>query len=76
MAGRAKHPCLKDCPDRTAECKRDCPRWAKYEAAKQEEYKERLIDSMISETEFNSNKKRTKRGCFLGSETKSGHTLR
>ena len=71
-----KHPCQKDCPRRTAECRKTCPEYAAYARAKQEEYKARLIDSMISETEFNSNKKRTKRGCFLGSETKSGHTLR
>ena len=35
-------PCQPDCPERTWECKRTCPKWAKYEAKKQEIYAERL----------------------------------
>lgn len=34
-------PCHKDCPERTWDCKLTCPKWAKYEAWKQEEYARR-----------------------------------
>lgn len=36
-----KQPCEKNCPERTAECKKTCPRWAAYWQEKQEEYKRR-----------------------------------
>ena len=35
-------PCHRDCPERTWDCKRTCPKWAKYEAWKQEIYAIRL----------------------------------
>lgn len=35
-------PCHRDCPERTWDCKLTCPRWAEYEAWKQEEYARRL----------------------------------
>ena len=35
-------PCRPDCPDRTWECKRTCPKWLAYEAHKQEVYAKRL----------------------------------
>lgn len=31
-------PCRQDCPDRTAECKKTCPKWAKWETKKQAMY--------------------------------------
>ncbi len=34
-------PCHKDCPERTWDCKLTCPKWAEYEAWKQEEYARR-----------------------------------
>lgn len=48
-----KCPCEKTCPERTAECKRTCPRWAEYEAAKFDDYAERQkkmqhVDDVIS----------------------------
>ena len=36
-----KHPCAKDCPRRSAECRSTCPEWAEYEAAKKADYAER-----------------------------------
>lgn len=71
---RTEHPCRKDCPKRTAECKRDCPDWAKYAAAKKTEYEARVVQSMIDDAMYNAERKRTKRGCFLGSETRPRHT--
>lgn len=71
---RAKHPCKKDCPLRTAECKRDCQDWARYAEEKKAEYAERVLQSMIDDTLYNMDRKRTKRGCFLASETKPRHT--
>lgn len=35
-------PCKRDCPDRTWDCKISCPKWAEYEAKKQEIYEKRL----------------------------------
>ena len=34
-----KQPCEKDCPKRTAECKKTCPDWEKFEKEKFENYK-------------------------------------
>ena len=36
---RPKQPCKKDCPDRTAECKKTCPKWKEYEPLLREFYK-------------------------------------
>ena len=36
-----EQPCRIDCPDRTAECKVKCEKWAAFTAKKQEEYKRR-----------------------------------
>ena len=71
---RAKHPCKRDCPRRTAECKRDCPDWARYAEEKKEEYAERMIQGMIDDTLYKMDRNRTKRGCFLASETKPLHS--
>lgn len=37
-----RQPCAKDCPDRAWDCKITCPKWAEYEAEKQEIYAARL----------------------------------
>ena len=37
-----KPPCDRNCSDRTWDCKLTCPKWAEYEAKKQEEYAKRL----------------------------------
>lgn len=34
-------PCTRDCTGRSAECRKTCPEWAKYERIKQAEYAER-----------------------------------
>lgn len=34
-------PCRQTCPDRTAECKRTCPKWAKWEEKKKAIYEAR-----------------------------------
>ena len=36
-----KPPCDRNCADRTWDCKLTCPKWAAYEAWKQEEYARR-----------------------------------
>ena len=69
-----KHPCEQDCAERTAECKKTCPRWAVYAEAKKAEYAERKMRWMITETEFIANRRRTKKGCFLSSERKPIHS--
>ena len=35
------HPCVKDCPDRTATCKKTCERLKKYTELKAKERKEK-----------------------------------
>lgn len=40
-----KPPCDRNCSDRTWDCKLTCPKWAEYEAWKQEEYARRLTTS-------------------------------
>lgn len=35
------HPCGRDCPKRTAECRKTCEAWAAYEAWKFADYKRR-----------------------------------
>lgn len=65
-----KHPCRKDCPKRTAECKRVCERWKEYAAKKQEEYKERVADNEVNDALFQMDRRRKKGGCFLGSQAK------
>ena len=37
-----KQPCDRNCADRTWDCKLTCPRWAEYEAYKQDLYAKRL----------------------------------
>lgn len=37
----SKCPCDRNCPDRTATCKRTCPEWADYEEAQREKQKEK-----------------------------------
>lgn len=69
-----KHPCRKDCPERTAECKKTCSRLATYAASKADEYAAREMEYMIRDTEFKMNEKRRKRGCYLGSVTTPKHT--
>lgn len=39
-----KNPCVLDCPDRNGECHATCEKYAAYEAAKQEIYKQRDIE--------------------------------
>ena len=69
-----KHPCEQDCAERTAECKKTCPRWAVYAEAKKAEYAKRRMEYLIRDTEFKANERRTKAGCFVGSCTKPRHT--
>ena len=64
---RPKHPCSQTCPDRTAECKRSCERWKQYEAAKQEDYKNRAEISKVIGAIIQTEQDRKKRGCSLAS---------
>ena len=36
-----KQPCLRDCPDRWAECHATCEKWLEYEAERNKQYEER-----------------------------------
>lgn len=36
-----KHPCVKDCPNRSMECRLTCEAYAAYRAKKDEEYRRR-----------------------------------
>lgn len=36
-----KHPCSKDCPFRSAECRLNCPEWLEYVKQRNDEYKTR-----------------------------------
>lgn len=65
-----KHPCRKDCPERTAECKKTCERWKPYAEAKKEEYKERVSDNEVNDALWSAERLRGKVGCFLGSQAK------
>lgn len=42
---RPKQPCLKDCPERSAECHTVCEKWAQYEQLRAEFYKARGVDA-------------------------------
>lgn len=64
---RVKHPCTKECPERTATCKRTCKRWKEYEPAKREEYKERQERSEAKSDSIQLERDRWKRGCTLAS---------
>nr|DAP48210.1 MAG TPA: hypothetical protein [Caudoviricetes sp.] len=37
-----QQPCAKDCPDRSAECRLTCPKWAEYTAERAKDYEQRL----------------------------------
>lgn len=41
---KPKHPCKKDCPERTGECKITCKRWQKYEQEKQAYLNEQNVE--------------------------------
>lgn len=40
--GFTDQPCKQDCPNRSAECRRTCIEWAKFEFRKRIEYERRL----------------------------------
>ena len=42
--GKIKNPCVRDCPDRHGGCHATCEKYAAYESAKQEVYKQRDIE--------------------------------
>lgn len=44
---RVNQPCAKDCPDRKAGCHASCERWAAYEKERNEEYKKRLLETVV-----------------------------
>ena len=39
MADKIQAPCVKDCPDRSAECHAHCEKYLEYEKARNEKYK-------------------------------------
>ena len=42
---RPKQPCLKNCPERSAECHTVCEKWKRYELLRAEFYKARGVDA-------------------------------
>ena len=69
-----KHPCRKDCADRTPECKKTCEVWKAYEQQMHAEYKERVTDFMLKDAAYDAERRRGKVGCYLGSQTRPKHT--
>lgn len=55
---RPKHPCVKDCPRRTAECKRTCADWAAYEAEWQAEMRARTEEFELADALIEMGKRR------------------
>ena len=55
-------PCHQDCPDRTAECKRTCSRWAEWEDIKKEIYaaRRRVLEGIPDSAKKKQNAKRIK----------------
>ena len=43
-----KCPCTKDCPRRSAECHSVCPEWLAYEQERNQQYKERYANKLLS----------------------------
>lgn len=42
-------PCAKDCPDRSAECRLTCTKWAEYTTERDKDYEKRLAKWMGNE---------------------------
>lgn len=64
---RPKHPCSKECPERTVECKRTCEAWKQYEAEKMEDYKHRAEVSDTIGAVIQMERGHWKRRCTLAS---------
>lgn len=47
-----KHPCKRDCPERSATCHSTCERWATYEKARNAEYAERARQRAVDDGVF------------------------
>ena len=43
-----KQPCDRKCPDRTAGCAANCPKWAEYARWRDGKYERRLRESQVS----------------------------
>lgn len=50
-------PCAKDCPDRSAECRLTCTKWAEYTAEREKVYQKRLAKLMGKEDNYAKSKK-------------------
>lgn len=55
-------PCGKSCPKRTAECKRTCEAWARYEAWKKTDYERRIQRGELVSEIWALESKRYRRG--------------
>ena len=58
-------PCSKDCPERTAECKKTCKRWKVYEEAKKVEYAQRKERCEQKDALVCMVKNRKKKGLYI-----------
>lgn len=65
-----KHPCRQDCPERTAECKKNCEKWKAYEDKKRADYRRRVEQNDLNDAHWCAERRRKKEGCFLGSQAK------
>lgn len=52
-----QQPCAKDCPDRSAECRLTCTKWAEYTAEREKDYEKRLAKLMGKEDNYAKSKK-------------------
>lgn len=61
-------PCHQGCPDRSAECKRDCPKWAAWEEIKKETYaaRKQVLDSRPDSEKKKRNANRIKMNKMRG----------
>ena len=56
-----KCPCVIDCPDRTAECRKTCEKWKTYEAWKFQDYARREEEGALNGAMIDMAFKRYKR---------------
>lgn len=61
-----KCPCTKDCPDRTAECRKTCSHgWSEYEAGRMREYDRRRVMNDEADARIEMARRRHKKGCYI-----------
>ena len=60
-----KCPCTKDCPDRTAECRKMCEAFAAYEKDRLANYERRRVMNDEADARIEMARRRHKKGCYI-----------